>query len=65
MNWITTKVVIGRMTATKLGISSPVSRMNTSKERPRFTTNSTNRSDCVSQISAVSPAVTAISAQKS
>ncbi len=49
----------------KLGIKSPVSRMNTSKERPRFTTSSTNRSDWVSQISAVSPAVTAINDQNS
>ena len=43
------------MTAIKLGISSPVRRMNTTRERPRFTTSSTNRSDCVSQMSAVNP----------
>ena len=34
----------------KLGISRPVRCRNTTKDRPRFTTSSTKRSDCVSQI---------------
>jgi len=44
-NGTTTKMVIGRMTATKLGISSPVSSTNTTRERPWLTTSSTKRSD--------------------
>ena len=65
MNCTTTKVVIGRITATKLGISRPVSSTKTTSERPWFTTSSTNRSDWISQTSAVSPPVTAISAKAS
>ena len=49
----------------KLGISRPVSSTKTTRERPWFTTSSTNRSDWISQTSAVSPPVTAISAKAS
>ena len=62
MNCTTTNVVIGNITATKLGISSPVNSKNTASDKPRLTTSSMNRSDCVSQISATSPPVTATSA---
>ena len=34
MNCTTTKVVIGRMTATKLGISRPVSSRKTTERQP-------------------------------
>ena len=65
MNCTTTNVVIGRITATKLGMSRPVNSMKTPSDRPWFTTSSTKRSDCTSQTSAVSPPVTAISASAS
>ena len=50
------------MTATKLGISSPVSCRKTQSDSPRFTTSSTKRSDWVSQIRATSALVAATSA---
>ena len=65
MNCTTTKVVIGRITATKFGICRLVSSRNTRSDRPRLTTSSTKRSDWVSQISATSPVVTATSASSS
>ncbi len=53
---------MGRITATKPGISRLVSSRNTRKDRPRLTTSSTSFNDWVSQISATSAVVTAASA---
>ena len=65
MNCTTTYVVIGRITDTKYGICRLDNSRNTRSDRPRLTTSSTNRNDCVSQISATRPVVTATSASSS
>ncbi len=52
---------MGRITPKKLGSSRPVSSRKTQIDNPRSSTSSMNRSDWVSQTSAASPTVTAIS----